>query len=185
MKKAVIFSMTVLFTVSVLNGKTLKTDKEPAKDSLMEVKTERVALRKLEGSRISAFAKANFTSEFGNISDVDWNRGNIFDEASFSKDGKMLTAYYDYDGNLVGTTEVKTFKDLPAKGQQEIKNRYKDYSIGNVIFFHDSGANKSDMLLYAREFEDADNYFVELQKGTKKIVLKVDTHGYVEFFTTI
>jgi len=38
------------------------------------------------------------------------------------------------------------------------------------------------MILYGIQFEDADNYFVELSKGTKKIVLQVNTDGVVFFF---
>jgi len=36
--------------------------------------------------------------------------------------------------------------------------------------------------LYGVQFEDADNYFVELSKGIKKNVLQVNTEGVVCFF---
>jgi hypothetical protein len=39
------------------------------------------------------------------------------------------------------------------------------------------------MLLYGLQFDDMDNYFVEISRGTRNIVLRVDTTGYVEFFT--
>ena len=71
---------------------------------------------------------------------------------------------------------------MPAGGQKEIKKKYKDYSIGKVIFFDDNEFNEMDMLLYGLQFDDADNYFVELAKGTSKIMVKVNAAGDVSFF---
>ncbi len=59
---------------------------------------------------------------------------------------------------------------------------YKDYTIGPVVFYDDNEANSTDMILYGEQFEDADNYFVELSKGTKKIVVQVSPEGVVYFF---
>jgi len=41
------------------------------------------------------------------------------------------------------------------------------------------------MMLYGKQFEDADNYFVELTKGAKKIIVQVDSQGLVFFFTEL
>ena len=38
------------------------------------------------------------------------------------------------------------------------------------------------MTLYGTQFDDEDSYFVEMQKGDKKIVLKVKMDGEVFFF---
>jgi hypothetical protein len=38
------------------------------------------------------------------------------------------------------------------------------------------------MILYGIQFEDQDNYFVELSKASKKIVLQVNPEGAVFFF---
>ena len=38
------------------------------------------------------------------------------------------------------------------------------------------------MIMYGVQFDDADNYFVELSKGSSKIVVKVDMKGEVTFF---
>ena len=83
---------------------------------------------------------------------------------------------------MVGTTQYKTFADVPVRGQTEIKKMYKDYAIGSVVFFDDNELNPTDMILYNIQFDDADNYFVELSKGTKKIVVQVNTEGDLFFF---
>jgi hypothetical protein len=41
------------------------------------------------------------------------------------------------------------------------------------------------MLMYGRQFSDEDNYFVELQQGSKDIIVQVDMAGQVFFFTTV
>jgi hypothetical protein len=180
MKKSVFFLITVLVTVSVLNGNPKYADKDPKKES----KSGRMSPRRLEGNSVSVAAKENFEATYKWIP-VKWARGNFFDEATFTKDGKMQTAYYDSEGKLVGITTESSFSELPAKGQREIKSRYKDYSIGKIIFYDDNVFSESDMLLYGLQFDDTNNYFVEMSKGTRKIVLRVTTSGYVEFFTVM
>ncbi len=182
MKKLTILSLVFLFSFSLVFGQTEKKDKEKIKEDKKELRTERVTLRKLEGTDVSVLAKDNFFADFGSVPDVKWKRIGLFDEAEFKKDGKEMKAFYDFDSNLVGTTHFVTFADIPAEGQKEIKKEYKEWSIGPVVFFDDNEANESDMLLYGVQFTGEDNYFVELTKGTSKIVLQINSSGDVFFF---
>jgi hypothetical protein len=93
-----------------------------------------------------------------------------------------LTAFYDVDGKLVGTTQYVTFASIPPKGQEEIKKHYKDYTIGKVVFFDDNEANESDMVLWESQFDDENNYFAELTKGNKTIIVRIDSNGALSFF---
>jgi hypothetical protein len=54
-----------------------------------------------------------------------------------------------------------------------------------VIFYDDNEHNDNDMMLYGIQFEDEDNYFVELSKGSKQIVLQVTPEGNIFFFTEL
>jgi len=183
MKKLAILTMTFVFAVSIAHGQAQKEEKEKVKETKKELKTERVALRKLVGNEPSVKARSNFNVDFNGATNVLWKRIDTYDQVAFtSKEGHKLTGYYDESGILVGTTEVKTFADVPAKGQKEIKAKYKDYTIGQVIFYDDNEANETDMIMYGVQFDDADNYFVELTKGSNKIVLQVNTVGTVFFF---
>ena len=175
--------MTFLFAVSIVMGQTQKADKEKTKETKKEAKTERVPLKKLEGSNVNVVAKDNFDSNFKDAKNVEWKRIDTFDKASFTnKDGQKMSAFYDIDGNLVGTIQYKAFADLPENGQKDIKKNYKDYTVGQVIFYDDNENNQTDMIIYGVQFEDQDNYFVELAKGTDKIVLQVNPDGDVFFF---
>jgi hypothetical protein len=183
MKKLAILSMAFLIVVPAVNGQAQKSDKEKTKESKKEAKVERAALKKLEGTIVSTVAKENFSVDFKDVKNAEWKRVDTFDKATFTnKDGQTMSAYYDFDGKLVGTTQYKTFADVPVIGQKEIKKMYKDYTIGQVVFFDDNELNSTDMILYGIQFEDADNYFVELSKGTKKIVVQVSAEGNVFFF---
>jgi hypothetical protein len=168
MKKFAILTMTFLFAFSLVQAQTQKT--------------ERVPLKKLAGTAVSETAKKNFMTDFSATTNAQWKRVGTYDEVTFTKDGQKLTAYYDGEGNLVGTTATKKFTDLPAKGQAEIKAKYKDYTIGPVIFFDDNDKNDTDMILWSQQFDDEDLYFVELSKGADKLVVKVDLAGLVTLF---
>lgn len=182
MKKLAVVLIAVLFAsvIGVANGQNLAS--ETKKEARVEKKVERKALRKLEGSVTSEFVKKAFYKDFGNIPDVVFARRDFMDEATFTKDGHETTAYYDYHGEMVGTTTVVSFDNVPVQGQQNIKKMYPDYKIGNVLFYDDNEANDTDMMLYGVQFDDADNYFVELSKGAKKIIVQVNPFGEVFFF---
>lgn len=150
-----------------------------------EKREERKALRKLEGQQPSYQSKEHFAQDFDHVSNVHWKRTRYFDEATFVKDGQKQTAFYDFKSELVGTTQPKTFTDLPARAQQFINRKYKDCPVQKVILFDDNETNETDMLLYGHQFDDSDNYFVELSQGNKDIVLQVDMSGEVSFFTTM
>jgi hypothetical protein len=186
MKKLAILSGTFLFVVAVAQGQTQKADKEKIKETKKELKTERVALKKLEGKKVSDLSISAFNADFRGATNVQSKRIDTFDVFTFTtKDGQSKKAYYDIDNKLVGTAQLKTFADLPVKGQQEIKKKYKEYTTGEVFFFDDNEFNDTDMIMYGKQFDDEDLYFVELTKGTEKIILTVNPAGLVSFYETL
>jgi hypothetical protein len=178
MKRLAFLSITLLFVMYAAYGQEQKSGNTQTK----ETKKERIPLKKLEGNNVSEIAKESFKADFGNLPNAKWKRSGTFDEVVFMKDGKEIIANYDIEGKLVGTTKVVPYAEVPDKGRQDIKNRYKEYTPGTTIFYDDNEANDTDMIMYGIQFDDADNYFVELAKGSSKIVVKVDTKGEVTFF---
>jgi len=183
MKKLALLTLTTLFALVFAESQAqVKQEKEHVQETKKAFKTERVALRKLEGGVVSSKSMDQFDTDFGKVQNVVWKRSANFDEVTFTKDERKLTAFYDSDSKLVGTTEAKTFADVPANGQKEIKTKFREYSVGQVVLFDDNEANDTDMVLYGSQFDDADKYFVELTKGASKIVVEVSTNGAVSFF---
>lgn len=182
MKKLAIFFITFLFAFSVVNSQTAMTEKYKAKEPKKEIRSTKVPLKKLEGTGVSVKAKNQLAIDFPKAENISWERTATFDQASFTMNGQQMKAYFDSEANLVGSTIDKSFSDLPAKGQKEINEKYKDYKAGPVIFFDDNERTDTDMVLWATQFDDEDMYFAELNKGTAKIIVKITPSGEVSLF---
>ncbi|CAN5501875.1 hypothetical protein BH11BAC3_BH11BAC3_28770 [soil metagenome] len=188
MKQLFMLTAIIIFTVTA-NAQTdiasLKSNEANLKHQETLIKKEKKKdskeLKKLEGKQVSYKAKETFYKDFGNLP-AKWTRTLNFDEASFKKDGKMMRAFYDMNADLVGTLTDASFKDLPKHAQQVINKKYTNYSKSAVLLFDDNELNDTDMLLYDQQFDDADNYFVELKKNDTVFVVKVNMQGDVSFF---
>jgi hypothetical protein len=192
MKKLFVLTAATFFLAVTMNAQNpsvvknnIKKDKMMEKTAKTEKKEERKALRKLEGNQVSYQSKQAFINDFGNIPVTSWARTDYFDEATFTKDGKVMKAYYDGTSNLVGTTSHSTFDQLPGAAQKYINAKYAGYTKGDVIFFDDNELNETDMVMYGEQFDDADNYFIDLKKDGKEIMLRSDMSGNVTFFKQI
>jgi hypothetical protein len=185
MKKLVILSIAFLFSLSLVKGQTREAEKAQIKETKKELKNERIALKNLEGGVVSEKARNNFRADFPEATNATWKRVKTYDEVLFNKGTRVLTGYYDNDANLVGTTELKTYTDVPIKGRKEIAKQYPGYTPGQVLFYDDNEENETDMILYGIQFDDVDSYFVELSNGTKKLAVQVLMDGQVNFFTNL
>jgi len=165
-------------TTTLINKKELRNEKKQEERS---VRREDRALRKEEVSDQTIHA---FKSDFPNAKDIGYMVGSNFDEVTYSQDGKDYIAYYNINGELVGTTSHASFSELPASARKEIEKHYlnKGYNTDRVILFDDNELVPTDMWLYERSFDDEDNYFIELSKLDKKLVLQVDMRGNVSFY---
>ena len=136
-------------------------------------------------NEVSIVTINQFAMDFPHAKNVQYQKNREFDVVYFTNDdNEQMKAYYDFMGQLEGTTQAKTFSDLPANGQKRILKEYPGYSVENVIRYDDNEANEINAIVYGRPF-DADNYFVELKGMDKSIVVKVDDAGYVSFFSEI
>ncbi|MET0461546.1 MAG: hypothetical protein ABW007_00275 [Chitinophagaceae bacterium] len=188
MKKLFILSATFLLAVAAVNAQDNTADIAKTKTTIKEAKLEKKEARKqlhaIEGDDVGVMVKDHFYEDFGDI-DPRWRRTKFFNEASFMKDGKSTVAYYNSDAELVGTTNPAQFSDLPASAQKTIRKQYKGYETEKVFLFNGNEENPSDMMLYGTTFSADDNYFVELTKADKKIILEVNMDGLVSYFSEI
>ncbi len=192
MKKVFFASAAILMTFISANAQTdnliakndTKPNKEERKEIKKEKKEERTAL-KMQSNEVSYQSKQEFYRNFGDHPEATWRNSKTFDEATFDNNGVKTIAYYDFEGQLVGTTCTKRFEDLPADAQKQLRKEYKDYTVNTVVFFDDNEANDTNMVLYNNSFDDEDNYFVELQKDNKTIVVQVTMDGQVGYFTEL
>ena len=185
MKKLSLFALVVLFTAATMPSNAMQTVNAKKIRIVNETSNphSKKDHKKMKKDEVNQLSKEHFIADFGNIKNVDWERTSDFDQATFKEHGKNMIAYYDDQSNLVGTTTIVKYANLPKNAQKEINDKYKDYKVGAVIYYDDNEQNDTNMVLYGTEFEDADNYFVELHSAKNNIVLEVSPEGEVSFFT--
>lgn len=194
MKKLMVLIMVFLFSISLVfaqneekTKKIIKTEKE-IKEKIEEAKQEtKQELRRieLEGSDVSKKVKEAFNDDFGNNTDVVWERDDYYYVAKFTEDGYTKKAYYDFDSQLIGVTWFVTFADIPERAKEKINDKYKDYEIGEVLFYDDNEIVDVDFFILETQFKHEDNYFIDLKNESKHIILRVDSEGDVHFFKEI
>jgi len=189
MKKLTISFVALFFAFGVCLGQTQDIKNYASnmgkKEKRTELRAEHREMRKLAVNNVSDFSLKSFNTDFGANSNVSWSRTDHFDEASFLKNGQETKAYYDFEGNLVGTTTHKTFTDLPSIGQKTITKSYADYSIESVLLYNFNKLSDAQMILFSEQFVDSKNFFVQMSNGRERIVLQVTPVGQVYFFKKI
>lgn len=185
MKKsfAVVAATLLCSTTFMANAQTTSTLQNEKKQLSKEKQAIRKEERKINNAEVSYQTKQQFASDFPQAKDISYSRYQNIDEVHFTLNAVAEKAYYDADAQLIGTVFQKNVADLPATALNNINKNFKDYSIARVIMFDDNENNETDMWLYGQQFADADNYFVELTKGAKKEVVKVNLDGEVSFFS--
>lgn len=181
MKAMMIAANAILLGLGAAKAQTASVSGTDDKETKMEI-------RKSEGNtkqhdRIESFqADEAFIRDFRNVTNVTWRVTPLFEEATFIQNGEPVTAYYDFDNELVGTTALKTFDDIPADAKKFIQQHYAGYTPTEVVLYDDNEANNTDMELYNTVFDDEDNYFVSMKNDKETIVLKVNMNGDVSYF---
>jgi len=129
---------------------------------------------------VPAVIESSFSENFPAVTNPSWSIDNQFMKASFVQDNVSVNAYFNTDGNLVGTTKEASFSELPQNAQQHITTKYKDYTIGQTILFIDNDAeNESDIF---RIPDSEAGYFVSLSNGKKEVILQVNKSGDTSFY---
>jgi len=189
MKNLTISFVALFFAFGVCQGQTQDIKNYASnmekKEKRIERRTEHKEMRKLAVNNVSDFSLKSFNTDFGANSSVSWSRSDHFDEALFLKNGQETKAYYDFEGNLVGTTTTKAFKDLPERGQKIIAKSYAGFSVESVLLYDFNKLSNSQMILFYEQYVDSKNYFVQLSNGKERIVLQVTPVGQVFYFKKI
>jgi hypothetical protein len=129
--------------------------------------------------------KSQFTVDFPDAKDVHFAHVKNLNEVSFTENKAEMIAYYREGDELVGSIRKESAAGLPENAQKKIQHKYPGYTIANVVKFDDNESEVTDMILYGRAMDDADNFFVELKNESGAIVVKVDLSGGVDYFTAL
>lgn len=101
----------------------------------------------------------SFKKDFTEAKNVQWESTRDFAKATFSMHGQVMFAYYNSDGNLIAVTRNIVAAQLPLTLLTDVKKNYSDYWISD---------------LFELSSNDSTAYYITLENGDQKIVLKSD-----------
>jgi hypothetical protein len=179
MKKLLFLAAAIFVFAAVINAQT--TGSVLRKVTSVNKKEKLEKLKTLQGTEVSPAAKQAFTQIYGDIPAV-WKRTTNYDQVTFTSGDEEETSYYDADAKLVGTIKQKKFEDLPDDSQTIINAKYAGYKKEDVVFYDDNELNTTDIVVFNKQFEDEDCFYVKLKKDNDEIIVKVKQTGEVSFF---
>ncbi|HEX5026906.1 MAG TPA: hypothetical protein VFV68_16610 [Agriterribacter sp.] len=132
---------------------------------------------------ISYRAQEKFPMDFSTATNAFWSQDGELSEVSFEQNKVPMKAFYDWNGDLVGTTQKIDYNDLPPVARKNIEKQYKEYTVDGVIVYNDNDQNLNNLYPLLPEESDV-NYFVSLNKAGSPtgVILKVNPDGDVSFF---
>lgn len=102
-------------------------------------------------------AVRSFKKDFATATNIVWEQKDSYTKATFSLNGQILYAYYNNNGDLQAIVRNLKSDQLPINLLSSLKKDYSDYWITD---------------LFEVASDDQTNYYVTLESGDKKIVLK-------------
>lgn len=110
----------------------------------------------------------SFNKAFPQATEVVYKVTEKFTEVSFTWHNMQLQAFYDLDGNSIGTSRHIAVKDLPLTYLLNIKREYPGYELREAIEFDHTDAGL--------------NYYVTVVGYQKAYVLEVSSNGTINVF---
>jgi hypothetical protein len=116
-------------------------------------------------------ATTHFASTFSDAKNVSWNSNGRFDKVTFELNNEAITAFYNEDGDLVGTSKKVSFDKLPKAALETITSRYTfpEYQILECIEFSSDDADKK--------------YYTSFTTEDATVVLEIMENGRVTVFS--
>lgn len=110
----------------------------------------------------------NFKHQFPQATDITYKVKGQFTEVNFIWNGMQLQAFYDLEGNPLGTARAISRDNLPLGAQISLQRQYAGAVISNAIEYDDS----SDGLCY----------YVTVEGPKMTYLLHVSTSGEISVF---
>jgi len=105
-----------------------------------------------------------FNTEFKKATNVEWHERPDFAKVNFILNGSRVEAYYEFDGELIGTARTILFDQLPLAALKKIETRFPQ-------------AAYYDLTEYDKRGEIF--YMLTVEQGSKKLTVKVFPSGDV------
>jgi hypothetical protein len=117
--------------------------------------------------KISSRILDNFKYEYKGASNVNWTLRPNFAKASFTLNGQPVEAFYNLNGELIGTSNQATLSEMPVSAKREIARKYAGYNITETIRFEGVTENA---------------YYISAENEKEKVILRVGEDQVVSRF---
>jgi predicted DNA-binding protein len=120
-------------------------------------------------NKVSALAQGNFRSEFKKASDVSWSAAENYVKASFIYNNERMEAYYNTNGDKIGTVKAITIDELPLNAKRTFAKKYASYTVKEAIEF---------------DGDESTDYYISAENDKESVVIKVGASGVSTFQKT-
>jgi hypothetical protein len=120
-----------------------------------------------ETATVSYQAQKSFASEFKKASQVSWTATANYTKVDFVYEDERMEAFYNADGDKIGTTKSISIDLLPLKAKRAFAKRFGDYEVKESIVF---------------EGDDETAYYISATKEKQSVVVKVSGSGETSIF---
>ena len=117
-----------------------------------------------------------FKTDFSEATNVNWVKTANTQKVTFVLNDVKMTAFYNLRGEYLGVTQYVDYKTIPSKAKKEIADKYKDYTVNEVIKLETDGTDTN---------QDATVYFVDLKKDAQELLVRVTPSASVYFFQQV
>jgi hypothetical protein len=112
-------------------------------------------------TKVNTAVLDKFNSEFAGAAEVNWTSGAGFYKASFVYNTQRVTAFYSFEGEMLGLARNISSLDLPMNLQTSLKKEYGGRWITE---------------LFELSNEEGTSYYITLEQADSKVILK-STNG--------
>ncbi len=112
----------------------------------------------------------HFNASFSAAKNVTWKSSERFDKVSFVLNNEKVDAFYDTEGDLIGTSKTMAFDKLPKSAIETITTKYTfpEFQLKDCIEFTSATNEK--------------NYYVSFEKKSETVVIEITKAGVVSVF---
>jgi hypothetical protein len=108
---------------------------------------------------VSRYVQASLIKNFSSAKDISWKETKNYNEATFTIDGQVLTAFYTGNTHPFAISRNISTTQLPLLLLGEIKRNYADYWVSGLLELMIDGHSE---------------YYITLENADKKTILKSD-----------
>ena len=123
-----------------------------------------------DANKVNSKAAIAFKEEFTAAQNVQWTSTEDYVRASFTLDNKNMEAFYDKQGNMIGTSSTISISDLPTNAKRSFAKKYADFTVKEAIQFIGN---------------DETSYYVSAENEAQSVVLKISVEGFISVFKSV